>query len=132
LDVFDTIEICMQADMAPSQKSEWCWHAYDRYFKLYAQLIKQAHEDNLNAKEDVTGLYVALAYGFPYQWSKRSKVLNKGGLHDAKPSLQAIESYLCEGLFEWANQFREAIRNPGRGVIPVAVQAKLWPNIEGE
>lgn len=94
LNVFDIIEILTLPTMVPSQKSEWAWHCYNRYFKTYLKILKAAKSNYVNNIEEIDGHYQLLESIYSYEWKKRRSVLEKGGLHNIRATIKEINSIL--------------------------------------
>ena len=91
LNAFDLVEIRTLPVMVPSQKSEWAWHCYNLYFKAYLKVLDQAKSRYDRDTEEIEGQYRFLAATFPYEWEKRRSVLEKGGLHNIRRTLNKIK-----------------------------------------
>ncbi|MDO3377182.1 hypothetical protein [Geoalkalibacter halelectricus] len=91
LDVFDLIEICVQPSMVASQKSEWSWHCYNRYFQLLVSIIECSRRNLEDNKEEIPGQFDFLIEKFKYEWQRRRFLVEKGGCHEFHKSLRRLK-----------------------------------------
>lgn len=103
LDLFDVIEMCSLPSMVPSQKSEFCWHLYNRYFKLLARIImKFANGNQFNEATD----YLISKYS--YETLRRSYVISTGGSIIFNKIKRDLEKDLQKlGLDDMSNKIHE-------------------------
>jgi len=80
LDAFDLIEICVQPSMVPSQKAEFAWRLYNRFFVALSKvLIEAARPDREATFRSQKEFLIAK---FWHEVEQRSTVLRHGGWHE--------------------------------------------------
>jgi hypothetical protein len=74
LSLYDAIEIINLPSMQPTQKFEWCWHHYNKYFSHISNIIiKVAKAEQIESELDY------LIQKYRYEMEKRKRVINTGG-----------------------------------------------------
>jgi len=88
LNGFDLIEIAVQKSMVPSQKAEFSWHLYNRYFQVLVKLLQTVV--NNNNSDDVEEILSFLVSKLKYELKRRESVIEKGGDHELKRILRPV------------------------------------------
>jgi len=89
LNGFDLIEIAVQHSMVPSQKAEFSWHMYNRYFQVLVKLVLAAskYKNPDEAEETLSFLILKLKY----ELKRRKSVIDKGGDRVLKKTLRPVK-----------------------------------------
>lgn len=92
LDGFDLIEIAVQKSMVPSQKSEFAWHVYCQFFRVFVKLVQAAESDPTHDGNEETLPF--LLAKLRWEMKRRDPVLRKGSHQVFRQILNPIRHLL--------------------------------------
>lgn len=92
LDGLDLVEIAVQRSMVPSQKAEFAWRLYMRYFAVLVAIISSVVDRP--PTEAIHGTLSYLLAKLKYEMDRRLPVIQKGGDHELTKILQPIKYLL--------------------------------------